>query len=61
MPSQTPERTYISLRLPRTLAAELKSAALKEANSPSAVARRLIATGLSRERRAAESGEDAGQ
>ena len=55
MPYDTPQSTYLSLRLPRTLAAELKTAAQKEANSSSAVARRLIATGLRAQRAADDS------
>ncbi len=46
-----PHTAYLSLRIPRTLAADLKKAADREANSASAVARRLIATGLAREER----------
>lgn len=54
MPSTTTEKTYLSLRLSRKLAAELKSAADRESNTTSAVARRLIATGLSREQRSTD-------
>jgi hypothetical protein len=43
--------TSITLRMPRTLADDLKRAATKESNSVVAVARRLITIGLSRERR----------
>jgi hypothetical protein len=50
----------LSVRIPRTLAEDLKKAADQEANTPSAVARRLIATGLAREQRAAEH-DDAAQ
>jgi predicted transcriptional regulator len=43
-------RTF-SLRLPDKLATDLKRAATEESNTPSAVARRLIAAGLKRELR----------
>lgn len=49
------EHTYrrtISIRLSEKLASDLKRAADEESNPPSAVARRLITTGL-REQRAA--------
>jgi hypothetical protein len=52
--SQATPSTYLSLRIPRTLAADLKSIALKEANTQSAVARRLLSAGLWRELRADE-------
>lgn len=45
----TPQTAYLSLRIPRTLAADLRRAASREANTQSAVARRLIAIGLQRE------------
>ena len=41
----------ITIRLPEQLHAQIRQAAIKEANSPSAIARRLIAQGLARERK----------
>jgi hypothetical protein len=57
------QKSYLSLRLPHRLAADLKRAADREANTTSAVARRLIATGLSRECRSEidPDGEDRGR
>jgi len=48
---ETRQTSYLSLRLPHTLAANLRRAAEREANTASAVARRLIANGLARELR----------
>jgi hypothetical protein len=48
---ETKHTVFLTLRLPPPLAADLKRAALKEANPLSAVARRLIRAGLSREER----------
>lgn len=45
----------ISIRLPARLAADLRRVAELELNTASAVARRLIAAGLARERAAADS------
>jgi hypothetical protein len=46
--------TFLSMRLPPRLAHDLRQVAEREANTASSVARRLIATGLSRELRADE-------
>jgi hypothetical protein len=46
------QAAYLSLRIPHTLDADLARAAEREANTKSSVARRLIAAGLARERRA---------
>lgn len=54
MSHETATTTYLSLRIPRTLSVDLKTAATKEANTQSAVARRLITAGLARELRLAE-------
>jgi predicted transcriptional regulator len=54
MLDRTPQSRTLSLRLPDKLATDLKRAATQEANTPSAVARRLIAAGLLREQRAHE-------
>jgi hypothetical protein len=48
----TVQNKTLSLRLPERLAADLRRAALEEANTASAVARRFIAAGLAREQRA---------
>jgi len=45
---------HLSVRIPAALAADLRRAADKESNTASAVARRLIATGLSKELRSAD-------
>lgn len=42
----------LSVRLPQRLDRDLQRVATREANSPSAVARRLLAAGLARELRA---------
>lgn len=54
MSHENPNRAYLSLRLSHALAAALKRAADIESNTQSAVARRLISAGLSRELRADE-------
>jgi predicted transcriptional regulator len=48
--------TYLSIRITPKLAADLKTIAFKEANTQSAVARRLIASGVSRELRTSSTG-----
>jgi hypothetical protein len=45
----THQAKYITLRMPAELVADLRRVAAQEANSASAVARRLIAKGLTRE------------
>jgi hypothetical protein len=58
VPHDNTKSTYLSLRIPRTLDADLKRAAEHESNCSSAVARRLITEGLRRERLAAERDSD---
>jgi predicted transcriptional regulator len=50
VPHETSRSTFLSLRLSHKLANDLRIAANRESNSASAVARRLISSGLSRER-----------
>jgi hypothetical protein len=54
MDDQLVQRRTISIRLSERLATDLSKAAAKEANPESVVARRLIATGLLREKRLAD-------
>jgi hypothetical protein len=49
-----PQSHYLSLRLSEKLAADLRRVANTESNTASAVARRLLSVGLSRELREAE-------
>ena len=58
MKDATPHTVQLSVRLPRPMAAAIQQVADREANTPSAVARRLIAAGLERERPRDTSGEE---
>lgn len=44
--SKTKQSTYLTIRIPRALALNLKSAAAKEANPSSTLVRRFITAGL---------------
>jgi hypothetical protein len=58
MSDELAQSKTLSLRLPEKLATDLRRAALHEANSTSAVARRLISAGLAREQRQLDRDED---
>jgi hypothetical protein len=60
VPYENHRSTFITIRLPHQLSADLRCAAERESNSASSVARRLIATGLihESEKAAADRRED---